>query len=91
METRITQEFIERCNNLIKDIYGIYDEELAILEAEDSKRKGCFIEYGPYCTDCPHYLNNTCPVNGWDKRYPEFDNDELAQKIKARYKELKIF
>jgi hypothetical protein len=88
METRITQEFIKRCNNLIKDIYGVYDEELAKLEFEDAIRKGCLIEYGPYCTDCPHYLNNTCPVLDWQKRHPEFANDELDQKIKTRLDEL---
>lgn len=88
METRITQEIVERYANFMKDIYGVYDEELAKLELEDAERKGCFVDYGPCCIDCPHYLNNTCSVNDWQKRHPEFANDELDKKIKARLKEI---
>lgn len=83
METRITQKIIEQYANFNKDEYGIYDEELTRLELEDAERKGCLVDYGPYCMNCPHNKNNTCPLNDWQKRHPEFVNDELAQKIKA--------
>lgn len=37
-------------------------------EAEETIKnaihKGCLIEqYGPYCQNCPHQINNTCPLN----------------------------
>jgi hypothetical protein len=92
METRITQKIIERYANFNKDEYGVYDEELTRLELEDAERKGCLVDNGPYCMNCPHYINNTCPLNDWQKRHPEFVNDELAQKIEARREKIrKIF
>lgn len=92
METRITQTIIEWYANFNKDEYGVYDEELTRLELEDAERKGCLVNNGPYCMHCPHYKNNTCPLNDWQKRHPEFVNDELDRKIKARREKLrKIF
>lgn len=89
METRITQKIIEQFANFNKDEYGVYDEELARLELEDAERKGCLVDYGPYCMNCPHNRSNTCPLNDWQKRHPEFVDDELAQKIEARQAELR--
>ena len=58
--------------------------ELAILELEDMKRKGCLLERTDgYCISCSEMANGSeCPMNDWDKRHPEYKNDELATKIK---------
>ena len=58
--------------------------ELAILELEDMKRKGCVLDFDnryDECRFCPSALN--CPILTWEKRHPEYANDELAMKIKA--------
>jgi len=59
--------------------------ELAILELEDMKRKGCLCERTDgYCIGCSAMANGSgaCPMNNWEKRHPEYKNDELAMKIK---------
>ena len=58
--------------------------ELAILELEDMERKGCVHESAnrfDQCRDCPN--SEKCPVLDWEKRHPEYANDELAMKIKV--------
>lgn len=59
--------------------------ELAILELEDMKRKGCLLERADgYCIGCSAMANGgECPMNDWEKRHPEYKNDELAMKIKV--------
>lgn len=59
--------------------------ELAILELEDMQRKGCLLERADgYCIGCSATVNGgECPMNGWEKRHPEYANDELAMKIKV--------
>lgn len=58
--------------------------ELAILELEDLKRKGCLLEdCGGSCYKCSVMrCGGECPMNDWDRRHPEYMNDELAKKIK---------
>lgn len=59
--------------------------ELAILELEDMKRKGCLCERTDgYCIGCSAMAGGSgnCPMNDWEKRHPEYKNDELAKKIK---------
>lgn len=59
--------------------------ELAILELEDMKRKGCLCERTDgYCIGCSAMAGGSgnCPMNDWEKRHPEYKNDELATKIK---------
>ena len=58
--------------------------ELAILELEDIKRKGCTLENIGECRGCSVSTkeNSYCPLAGWEKRHPEYANDELATKIK---------
>jgi len=59
--------------------------ELAILELEDMKRKGCLCERTDgYCIGCSAMAGGSgnCPMNDWEKRHPEYANDELAMKIK---------
>lgn len=64
--------------------YGISPEskalELAKLEYEDLKRKGCTCE----TTACPLCSKmGNCPLLDWEKRHPEYKDDELAQKIRS--------
>ena len=70
----------------IRDMFGsdIATRELALLELEDMKRKGCALEYAckyDQCRGCS--ISDKCPVIDWDKRHPEYANDELAMKIKV--------
>lgn len=70
----------------LRDEFGpdIATRELAILELEDMERKGCSHESAnkfDQCRDCPDF--EKCPVLDWQKRHPEYANDELAMKIKV--------
>ena len=70
----------------IKAEFGpdIATRELAVLELEDLARKGCTYESAntfDQCRDCPN--SEKCPVLDWEKRHPEYANDELAMKIKV--------
>jgi hypothetical protein len=80
----ISQDLIKKQAEFDRDEYGVYDEQLARLHLEDCARKGCLIEYGPYCINCPHNHENNCPLATWQTRHPEFANDKLAQRIKRR-------
>lgn len=69
----------------LRDEYGpeIATRELALLELEDMERKGCTHESASKfdeCRDCPN--SEKCPVLDWQKRHPEYANDELAMKIR---------
>ena len=69
----------------LRDMFGsdIATRELALLELEDMKRKGCALEYAQkydQCRGCS--ISDKCPVVDWEKRHPEYANDELATKIK---------
>lgn len=72
-----------------KQEYGIdlpEDEarELAELQLEDLKRKGCTLENIGECHGCSATKNGSeCPLCDWEKRHPEYADDELAMKIKA--------
>ena len=62
----------------------IATRELALLELEDMKRKGCALEYAckfDQCRGC--LISDKCPVIDWEKRHPEYAKDELAMKIKV--------
>lgn len=70
----------------LRDEFGseIATRELALLELEDMKRKGCALEYAckyDQCRSCS--ISDKCPVLDWEKRHPEYANDELAMKIKV--------
>lgn len=79
-ETRIQTMLTE-----LKDEFGpkIATRELALLELEDMERKGCHVEYGPYCWSCPANKEGKCPLNDWQKRHPEYVNDALTMKIRV--------
>ena len=72
-----------------REEYGIdlpEDEarELAELQLEDLKRKGCTLEHIGECHGCSATENGSkCPLCDWEKRHPEYAKDELAMKIKA--------
>lgn len=79
-----TEAQIQGMLKQLKDYYENPTRELAVLELEDLKRKGCLLEstdgscYG--CSamkDCGH-----CPMDRWDERHPEWKDDILAMKIK---------
>lgn len=65
--------------------------EYAELMAEDLNRKGCTdeLDTSGYCLNCRYMGKHACPLCTWQKRHPEFVNDELSQKIIALEKELK--
>lgn len=70
----------------LRDEYGpdIATHELAVLELEDMERKGCVLDFAnrfDECRACPKA--DECPVCTWEKRHPEYANDELATKIKV--------
>lgn len=64
--------------------------EYAELFTEDLIRKGCIPETyeGPECRGCASCVDGHCPLEDWEKRHPEFKDDELAKKIKALETEL---
>ncbi len=64
--------------------YANATRELAILELEDMARKGCLLERDDgYCIGCSALANGgECPMNDWEKRHPEYKDDELAMKLK---------
>ena len=63
----------------------IATRELALLELEDTARKGCtmlcFANRFGSCYGCE--CTAACPMLDWEKRHPEYANDELAMKIKV--------
>ena len=69
----------------LRDEFGpdIATEELALLELEDMQRKGCALEYAYRFECCACSKGPECPVLTWEKRHPEYANDELAMKIRT--------
>lgn len=82
-----TEKQIQEMMTALKWEYGFDNNtrELAILELEDLKRKGCTLEHIGDCRGCSASTkeNNYCPLCDWEKRHPEYANDELAMKIKV--------
>ena len=65
--------------NSLKDEYGDqkFSDELVLLECQDLWRKGCHHidkECSNQCDDCP--------LCTWEKRNPEYKDDELAKRLK---------
>lgn len=70
----------------LRDEFGpdIATRELAVLELEDMARKGCTRDYASKFDQCRDCLSSErCPMLDWQKRHPEYANDELAMKIKV--------
>jgi len=81
-----TETQIQQMMKALKWDFGVKNNtrELAILELEDMERKGCTHESAntfDQCRDCPN--SEKCPMLDWEKRHPEYANDELAMKIKV--------
>ena len=81
-----TEKQIQGMLDDLRDEFGwdIATRELALLELEDMKRKSCALEYAckfDQCRGCS--ISNKCPVIGWEKRHPEYVDDELAMKIRV--------
>lgn len=81
-----TETQIQTMIKQLRDEYSpdIATRELAILELEDMERKGCVLDFAnryDECYACPKA--DECPVCTWEKRHPEYANDELAMKIKV--------
>ena len=56
--------------------------ELAELQLKDLERKGCTLESIDECHGCSVTKNGSkCPLCDWEKRHPEYANDELAMRI----------
>ena len=81
-----TEIQIQQMMTALKWDFGVENNtrELAILELEDLKRKGCTLEHIGECHGCSASTkeNSYCPLADWEKRHPEYANDELAMKIK---------
>ena len=81
-----TEKQIQGMLDDLRDEFGwdIATRELALLELEDMKRKGCALEYAcKYDQCCRCSISDKCPVIDWEKRHPEYANDEMAMKIKV--------
>ena len=80
-----TEKQIQGMITDLRDEFGqdIATRELALLELEDLKRKGCTGYAFTYdqCRVCS--MSNKCPMLNWQDRHPEYANDELAMKIKV--------
>ena len=81
-----TEKQIQGMLDDLRDEFGwdIATRELALFELEDMKRKGCALEYAckfDQCRGCS--ISDKCPVIGWEKRHPEYVDDELAMKIRV--------
>jgi len=81
-----TEKQIQQMMTALKWEFGIDNNtrELAILELEDLKRKGCTLEKIGECRGCSASTeeNSYCPLADWEKRHPEYASDELAIRIK---------
>ena len=80
-----TEKQIQGMLDDLRDEFGpdIATRELALLEHEDMKRKGCTGYAFTYdqCRVCS--MSDKCPMLNWQDRHPEYANDELAMKIKV--------
>ena len=82
-----TEAQIRGMLNSLRDDFPeeIATRELAVLKLEDLARKGCLLEneYSDSCLGCSAFTKGECPMNDWQKRHPEYADDELTMKIKV--------
>lgn len=73
----------------LRDEYGNreFSDELVLLECQDLWRKGCHnLEHCDDCRGCGktgYDVGSNCRLLDWEKRHPEYADDELAKRIKA--------
>lgn len=84
-ESNFSPELIKFMMKDNKDEFGInmnepYAKELAVLQLQDLKRKGCHVEYlKTDCRKCPYA--DDCPLLRWTRDNERFANDALAKEI----------
>ena len=86
-----TESQIAQMEHALKYMFGVGDgldesehRELAELQLEDLERKGCTLENLDECHGCSATADGSeCPLCDWEKRHPEYKDDELERKIKA--------
>lgn len=72
----------------LRDEYGDreFSEELILLECQDLWRKGCHnLEHCDDCRGCGktgYDVGSNCGLLDWEKRHPEYKDDELAKRLK---------
>ena len=72
----------------LRDEYGDreFSEELILLECQDLWRKGCHnLEHCDDCRGCGktgYDVGSNCGLLNWEKRHPEYKDDELAKRLK---------
>ena len=74
----------------LRDEYGDneFSEELILLECQDLWRKGCHnLENGTECHGCGP--NGECGLHNWEKRHPEYKDDELAKRLEMLRNEVR--
>ena len=67
----------------LRDEYGDreFSNELVLLECQDLWRKGCHnLKDTEDCRGCG--LHGECGLIDWEKRHPEYKDDELAKRLK---------
>lgn len=82
--TDFTKKQIQDMMHTLKWEWGIDNNtrELAVLELKDLQRKGCTLEHIGECRGkCSICDGVYCPLDDWEKRHPEYKDDELARKI----------
>lgn len=75
----------------LRDEFGDrkFSDELILLECQDIWRKGCHnLKHGEDCRDC-QTGGVCCGLLYWEKRHPEYKDDEIAKRLKALRDELR--
>ena len=82
--------FKEQASEYGADLSNPKVREYAEFLTEDLNRKGCISDTypGPECHCCDSCVDSKCPLEDWEKRHPEYKDDELAKKIRALETEL---
>lgn len=84
-ESNFSPELIKYMMKDNADEFGIsmnepYAKELAVLQLQDLKRKGCHVEYlKTDCRKCPYA--DDCPLLRWTRNDSRYANDALAKEI----------
>lgn len=91
LRTNFTTAERETIIRQLRDEYGNreFSDELITLECQDLWRKGCHnLEHGEDCRGC-QTGGVCCGLLYWEKRHPEYKDDEIAMRLKALRDELR--
>lgn len=95
LRTNFTTDERETIVRQLRDEYGDreFSEELILLECQDLWRKGCHnLEHCDDCRGCGktgYDVGSNCSLIFWEKRHPEYKDDEIAKRLKALRDELR--